>query len=46
MVTGYRISVCDADALWGIKTTLVSGRHLWIAKLCDAIADVHALKLT
>lgn len=39
-------SPCVADALFGTKTITVNGKAVGIARLCDAIAEVHAMGLS
>jgi hypothetical protein len=37
---------CAADALYGIRSITVRGRSVGVARLCDAITDVLARRLT
>jgi len=37
---------CAADALFSIRRIIVRGRSVGVARLCDAIADVRARRLT
>jgi hypothetical protein len=39
-------SPCAADALFGILRITVRGRSVGVSRLCDAIADVRAQRLT